>query len=158
MKIINNRIILTTKEIAAELNVAQKYISELVQDQGMPKLKHNQFDLVDVLRWHREYKLAEKDRIIKKLQDDDPQKDLARKNAEKRELELQEMRGEIVFVDQLKPAWLSQIKIIVQKLDGFPAKTAPLLKGLGTIPEIKKVLTNNINKVKEDISQAEVIF
>lgn len=148
--------ICTTKEIAAELNVAQKYISELVQDHGMPKIRHNQFDLIQVLRWYHEYKLAEKDRVIKKLQDDDPQKDLARKNAEKRELELQEMRGEIVSKELAMQTWLTLTKIIVQKIDGLPVKLSVKLKGLNDIATIKKIIIDDINKLKAEISDTRL--
>ncbi len=135
----------TTQELALLFNRADKYISELVKLQGMPKLDHNRFKLFDCLQWWIKYQLGIKNREIERIKNqEDPQKDLARKNIILKEIEIQKEAGDLVFYEDIKKLYLNQVQIFIKSLEGMPSKLAPQLKGRRDTREIISIIQDEI--------------
>lgn len=84
---------------------------------------------------------------------DKPQDTLALKNAELKDLMLQEKLKNLVDANQVSDMFSEAISIIISNIDGMPIRLAPQLISRGNIKEILKILEDNFNKLKETIAK-----
>lgn len=80
---------------------------------------------------------------------------LTRINADKKELELQKAKGELIKTEIAVKLWGGIIVNIKKKLDQIVAKLPPLAYGL-TIPEIKSVTERIIFEVSSEIANPDL--
>ena len=80
---------------------------------------------------------------------------LTRINADKKELELQKAKGELINTEIAVKLWGGIIVNIKKKLDQIVAKLPPLAYGL-TIPEIKSVTERIIFEVSSEIANPDL--
>ena len=80
---------------------------------------------------------------------------LTRINADKKELELEKARGELLDTAFAQKMWGGVLENIVKKIDIIPAKLPPLAFGL-SIPEIKAVTERMIFEVKNEMSNPDL--
>jgi phage terminase Nu1 subunit (DNA packaging protein) len=77
--------------------------------------------------------------------------------AEKAEMEAAEMRGSLVPVDQIAGAVHSAVIIMKTRLGAVPAKTAPLVAGVKSIPAVERVIRDNIEEALGELAKVEVL-
>jgi len=77
---------------------------------------------------------------------------LDRLRADKVELELEEMRGKLVHVDKISTHWANVANLIRTRMLAVPTKAAPLVKGAGTLAEIKETLEVLIHDALTELS------
>ena len=80
---------------------------------------------------------------------------LTRINADKKELELEKARGELIDTAFAQKMWGGVLENIVKKIDIIPSKLPPLAFGL-SIPEIKAVTERMIFEVKNEMSNPDL--
>jgi phage terminase Nu1 subunit (DNA packaging protein) len=80
---------------------------------------------------------------------------LTRINADKKELELEKARGELIDTAFAQKMWGGVLENIVKKIDIIPSKLPPLAYGL-SIPEIKAVTERMIFEVKNEMSNPDL--
>lgn len=80
---------------------------------------------------------------------------LTRINADKKELELEKARGELLDTAFAQKMWGGVLENIVKKIDIIPAKLPPLAYGL-SIPEIKSLTERMIFEVKNEMSNPDL--
>lgn len=149
-------IIVTTKELAELFGYSEKYISELVSAHGLPKSGHNQFNLTACIKWILKYSKELFEREVEKIKSTKAQDTLALKNAEYKDLLIKEKNGQLISKDDVMTEWLNELNIIIANLDGFPFKTAALLRSLSDEKEIIKILESEINKLKSRIAATKL--
>ena len=81
---------------------------------------------------------------------------LQKARADKAEMEAAEMRGSLVPVDQIAGALHSAIIIMKTRLGAVPAKTAPLVAGVKSIPAVERVIRDNIEEALAELAKVEV--
>jgi len=80
---------------------------------------------------------------------------LTRINADRKELELEKARGELLDTSFAQKMWAGVLENIIKKIDIIPAKLPPLAYGL-SIPEIKSVTERMIFEVKNEMSNPDL--
>jgi len=80
---------------------------------------------------------------------------LTRINADKKELELEKARGELLDTAFAQKMWGGVLENIVKKIDIIPSKLPPLAYGL-SIPEIKAVTERMIFEIKNEMSNPDL--
>ncbi len=80
---------------------------------------------------------------------------LTKIQADRKELQLQKERGELIHVETAMKMWGSVIQQIRQKLLAIPTKASPILHGAKTIAETKETLEKFIFEVLEEITETE---
>ena len=152
MKTELKKITATTNELAKLFGVVPKYVSELVTLRGMPKVKHNTFNLIECVKW----RFADLENIHKKecekLKADDPTKDVARKNAELKEFQLQEIRKNLLPADKVKSDMIIFLTTIKTGVNGLGAKVGPRLKNENDVKKIIRTIDAEVNNILNRIS------
>lgn len=138
------------KALADLFGVTEKYISELVLTQNMPKSGYGEFKLYDCVKWYIDYKQQSHRKEVQKIKNEDEQKRLTRANAALKELALKEKEGELIPYEKVKSAWLDEMKILAVAFDGIPAKAAIELEG-NTKQEMQGILKKHIDEAREKI-------
>jgi len=150
------KIIITTKQLAELFKVAEKYVSELVLLHGMPKVAHNQFNLVECLLWWTDYQKKLLLREIEKLKKDKPQDDLARNQSKLKEMEIKRQEGKLIDADLVEVAWRVNYKILSESLQSQGARIAPKIVGKTDTKEITLLIDEDNNKKLKEISELPV--
>ena len=81
---------------------------------------------------------------------------LLKARADKAEMEAAEMRGQLVPVDQISGAMHTAVIIMKTRLGAVPAKTAPLVAGVKSIPAVERVIRENIEEALAELAKVEV--
>lgn len=81
---------------------------------------------------------------------------LVKARADKAEMEAAEMRGQLVPADQIAGALHAAIIIMKTRLGAVPAKTAPLVAGVKSIPAVERVIRDNIEEALAELAKVEV--
>lgn len=150
-------IVVTSEDLAKLLPIKNRnYISELVRDHKFPRVKHNQYPLVDFIKRYVSYldELCE-DRL-KKIREENTRSRLERANAEIKELALAEKRGGLLDAELVSDAWLNEMAVIVSELETFPTKAAPNLLGIKSTKDMINKLVEEINKVRTRIAKLKI--
>lgn len=82
---------------------------------------------------------------------------LQKARADKAEMEADEMRGQLVPVSQIASALHSAIIIMKTRLGAVPAKAAPLVAGMKSIPAVERVIRDNIEEALAELTKVEVL-
>jgi len=82
---------------------------------------------------------------------------LQRARADKAEMEAAEMRGQLVPVEQIAGSVHSAVIIMKTRLGAVPAKTAPMVAGVKSIPAVERVIRDNIEEALGELAKVEVL-
>ena len=144
-----DQIILSRKDLAELFGYKNEgYINELEKDYGLPKVDWNKYELSACLKWFLQYKEEIHQKEIEKTKAAKPQDDLARKNAQLKQLEIEEKTGLLIDADLVRNAWLNEVTIFVSALDTILADAQIQIKH----PETIEILRNIITKRREAIA------
>lgn len=80
---------------------------------------------------------------------------LTRINADRRELQLRQERGQLIRTVLAQKLWGAVLQNMNQKLEALPVKIAPMLQGL-TIPETKAALDKAIYEVRLEMTNPDL--
>jgi len=80
---------------------------------------------------------------------------LTRINADRKQLELEKMRGETIDTERAQQVWSAVMQNIVNKLEIIPSKLPPMAYGL-TIPEIKALVEQMLYEVRNEIANPDL--
>jgi hypothetical protein len=150
--------IIVGRKIIAELlgYKNEKYINELEKEADLPKIKHNQYPVFDCFRWYVDYLKSNHEKEIDRLKSDKPQDDLARKNAELKQIELDKQNLKLLDRDELFPALLNEYGVFKTSTEGQGARLAARLKGVNSFDEIKNIIDTDNNEIFKKLANGIV--
>lgn len=150
-----NNMIVTSKVIGEIIGTTDKWVRQLAYEGKIPKHESGSYELVPTIKAYINYikvgNDAQKGSDKSKL---DKEKYLHEKaKREKAELILGEMKGELhdaAIVEEVVTNMLSNFRA---KLLSIPPKTAPILLGVDSIPEIQEILETKIYEALKELSE-----
>jgi len=148
--------IMTQTEAAKALKCSQAYISKLTKEEKIKKYTKGKVDLDEILQYKHgmdtETTQVINDSPLGKNQMTYAQAKTAREaySAKKAKLEVEEMEGKLIRVDEVKKDAETTARIVTTKLLAIPNKIAPQLVGLEA-SEIKSNITDAINEVLSEL-------
>jgi len=77
---------------------------------------------------------------------------LTRINADRKELDLKIVQGELIHVDIAMQQWGQVVMTIRSKLLAIPTKLSPLVLGCQNLPEIKETIERSIHEVMSELA------
>lgn len=80
---------------------------------------------------------------------------LTRINADRKELELQRMRGDLIPTEEAQALWGAVITILIRKFEAIPAKLPPMVHGR-TMAEIKEIVEDFIFDLRSELSEPDL--
>lgn len=72
--------------------------------------------------------------------------------AKQEEIKAQQLAGELVDRETIKTEWLKTAAAIRNRLLAIPTKTAPLVLAVKTLPEVKRILEDQIHEALAELS------
>jgi hypothetical protein len=135
------------------LGHSQNYVSELVKERGMPKSGHNQFPLVDCVKWQLNYQIGLKQQEIDKLRAEiDPAKENQKNSAILKQLQIDREMNNLLSREDVEKLYFKQIEIIIKMVDSLAAKLSVQLVGRSDVRDIQRVIEDEIFLLKENIA------
>lgn len=131
-------------------------INNLVSKEGAPRLSHNEYPLFEFIQWHRDYLTKIHQSEIEKIKSEKPQDELARKNAELKDILIKQKSGNLLNAHLVESEWLEKENMIVSNLDGFVIKASSFLIGLTSQSEVQEKLQIEINALKTRIANTKL--
>lgn len=146
----------TRDEIAHAFNIGGPMINKLVR-QGMPKLSHGKYDLIECTRWYVEFwrkkAAGAGDKDI-----GEERKALIISQTERTNLENAKLRGELIEAGRVAQA-LNEIAVIVAgQLDGLGARAAAEVAAIDDVAEVQRVLLNECRAIRQSIAESIQAF
>jgi hypothetical protein len=151
-----NEINIRRLQVAELFGLDEKYINELVSSHGLPKEGHNEYNLVKCLKWFVAYKDELHIRECNRIKQEKPQDHLARKSAEKKDLEIQIMQNKLIEADTVRMAISNIFILLSQWLDTMGVRLAPLVIGKTEKKEIQNLINEEAVKIKLEICKMPV--
>ncbi len=134
----------STEIIAHVFGVTKSRIRQLSKE-GMPKAGRNRYPLIACVQWYIGFwknKADYSDTVINKHQ-----RRLVQAKADKAEMEVKVMRGELVHANQVKNDALKIGTMVRTSLEGIGNKVAPILADMNTAPEVASVINKEVNAI-----------
>jgi len=150
-----SKYIITRKELAEILGYDERYINQLVNEKGLPRLEFNQYDLIEVVKWWKNYIEELHQEELKRVRVTKPQDELALKSARLKELEILEREGKLIEVDLVRSAWLEEMKLLKELLDSLGARLSHNLVGKD-VKMIKKIIDEEVERIEQNISELPI--
>ena len=162
----------TQSEIAAKLGFSDRWLRKLVEDGVLKDPGRNAWDAVDAARQiieHQSGVIAKQKAEIATLHSQraaaegasanksDEDARLAKAKADKAEMEVAEMRGELIPAGQVAETFHGSIIIMKTRLNGIPAKAAPLAHGAPSVAAAEKVIRDHVDEALAELGKAEII-
>jgi phage terminase Nu1 subunit (DNA packaging protein) len=143
-----------TKVADSVFGIGWRRYRQLASDGVVPPVGGGKIDFVEASKKLIEYyrKRAETGGSLSLT---DERTRLTRINADRKELELEKMRGDTIDTEKAQQAWAAVMQNIVNKLEIIPSKLPPLACGL-TIPEIKAVVEKMLYEVRNEIANPDL--
>lgn len=142
------------KTLAALLGYKnENSINNLVSVHAAPRSDHNEYPLFDFIIWHREYVEKNHQAEIDRVKSEKPQDLLARRNAELKEIELQQKRKELIPFTQVQLAWLNEFQMLKMSFQGLGIKASPSLINKQTQKEVVDIIDLEVNTIFDRIAK-----
>lgn len=144
--------IVNKAELAKTLGRSERNLTEL-QKEGLPVKKirergqSNDYDTADVINW-----------LIKRASDTSGAMEKAKlrltvAQADKAELEADELRGSLIRLDDMKTAWLNVFGSFRARILGMPARLTPQIAALRDHVKINNLLTDYCHEALNELAQ-----
>ncbi|WP_205600751.1 type IV toxin-antitoxin system AbiEi family antitoxin domain-containing protein [Gracilibacillus sp. YIM 98692] len=143
--------IVTTKEISEILNLGDRRIRQLANENALVRIGHGKYDLPASINSYIEY-VVDREKPEGDLDKTEEEALWTRARRKKTELELQIMRGELHRSEDVKLVMNDMLGAFRARLLGLPSKTAPQILGKSEIPAIKNVLKDAVFEALEELS------
>jgi hypothetical protein len=143
-----------TKVSDSVFGITWRRYRQLASDGVVPPVVGGKIDFVEASKQLIEYyrKRAEAGGSLSLT---DERTRLTRINADRRQLELEKMRGETIDTEKAQRVWAAVMQNIVNKIEIIPSKLPPLAYGL-SIPEIKAVVEQMLYEVRNEIANPDL--
>lgn len=143
-----------TKVADAVFGIGWRRYRQLATDGVVPPVSGGKIDFVEASKKLIEYyrKRAETGGSLSLT---DERTRLTRINADRKQLELEKMRGETIDTERAQQVWAAVMQNVVNKLELLPAKLPPMAYGL-TIPEIKALVEKMLYEVRNEIANPDL--
>lgn len=145
----------TRDELAHAFNIGGPMINKLVR-QGMPKLSHGKYDLIECTRWYVELWRKKSSGGEKDIGEE--RKALIVAQTERTNLENARLRGEQILAPRVERALNEVAVIVATQLDGLPARAAAEVAALNDVAEVQRVLLNECRSIRQSIADAVATF
>jgi hypothetical protein len=148
----------TQTKAAEYAECTRQYITKLVTEGRVKRYDDGKVDLYEVLNYMQKTdNLQEKDiSESSKSQEEMPLSEAKRRREiillRIDEMEYKERKGEIVRIETVKKHWATIATILRNNLLAIPTKAAPYCVGKSA-NEIKEILSDELNKVLEDMQK-----
>ena len=136
--------IVSGPEAASFLGVSERTFYRLVEEGIIPKTAKGEYILGDVTEVYWKHVLGSEGLEFEQTR-------LTKAKADKAEIELAELRGEMHSYTDVEDAWTKDVMNAKTRLLSIPSKIAPEVVGK-TLPEITKTLKNAINEALEELA------
>lgn len=140
----------SVQTIAELLGITPRRVQQLAVKGVLPKPERGKYELVPTVQGYvkhlRELSQGQGSSLTEE------RVRLTKYNADKKELELQKARGELIQVSLAMELWGGIIQNMRSKLLGMPTKLAPLCFGSKSIPDIKSKIEKTVHEVMRDIA------
>lgn len=133
-------IIVSSKVLCQILDYDHRYISELVNDHGLPKIAHNKYPLLECIEWDKKYQKQLAEKKIKEARDTRSRLEAAQ--AELKELELKEKQNELGPVAEFELAMKNEVSLFVKMFNSLGTQ---LRYDLNLSPEQNDIIQNKID-------------
>lgn len=162
----------TQSEIAAILGFSDRWLRKLIEGGAVKEAARNAWDALDVARQLITYystlverqkaeiaslraQIANAEGSSANKSDEDAR--LAKAKADKAEMEVAEMRGELIPAGQVAETLHGAIVIMKTRLNGIPAKAAPLAHGAPSVAAAEKVIRDHVDEALAELGKAEIV-
>jgi len=150
----------TQSECAEWLDLSERRFRELLDQGAIERAEKGQYDLKSVVQQYvrniREVAAGRGGGEAQTVKADEEAR-LLRAKADKAEMEAQEMRGDLVPAAQIADTVNSAVIIMKTRLGAVPAKAAPLVAGVKSIPAVERVIRDNIEEALDELSKTEIV-
>jgi len=139
--------------LAEAFNVTGRRVQQLAQDDIIPKSVRGKYDLIACTAAYTKY-LHER-ATGKDIEPQDVHKErtrLLKAQADKTELEVKSMNGELIAAEQVELLWGGLVSAFRAKIMGLPVRCAHRVLNLNTYQEIEEVLRGHVNEALEELS------
>lgn len=144
--------IVNKRELAKILGKSERALTEW-QKEGMPiassgaRGQANRYDTQKVIEW-----------LIKRASDQSSKMDAAKlrltiAQAEKAELEVKEMHGELIAVDDMKMMWSNVLAAFRAKVLSIPSRLTPQLTHLNDPKKIDKIIKETLFEALNELAE-----
>ena len=154
-------IVVTRKQLAEILGYENEAsVTNLVSLKGAPKVGYSEYPLIDFLKWYIRFLKASHKKKLEKSKT--WASEVNRYNAEIKKLQLQEKKKELLPKDEVEQTFLFANKIIIDTLEGMPAKVAAKLVGIDDqkkmTDELKKIVGELRDFVADQFFRASTVY
>ena len=134
---------------------SRQYRKHAVED-GAPSVIRGKIDIFQACKWLiGYYRALAKGQGSLSLTDERTR--LTKITADRKELQLEEEKGELINTMEAMEAWGIVCQAIRSKVLSTPSKLAPLILGIKTISEIKEITEKFIREVLTEIANPDLI-
>lgn len=133
------------------LGVHERTINRMHKD-GMPRISHGRYDLAVCVQWNLAQANAKTDQVPAGDTSERKRYDAAR--ARSAELELALREGELVPLADVKRIVQRIVAIVVARLQGLPARAAPIVVTMTSPREIQLAIKGEIDGLRDELAAA----
>jgi len=142
--------------LAKLFNLSERRIQQLARDGIIPKPERNgRYDLIGCVQGYIKY-LQERATGRGEIEPQDTYIERARllkAQADKTELEVKAMKGELIDADEVDTLWSGLVATFRSRLLALPARCAHLVMSLKTYPEIESALRAQVFEALSELSR-----
>jgi len=139
--------------LEAIFHVSQQMISEYVKA-GMPRPDHGKYDLEACVMWWVDRQRAAMDKKLSELGREEQETRLKRIQAEKQELIVAQMRGEIVRVDEVNDEYGRVVAAARSRMLSMSSKLAPAVIACTSAIDAQVVIEAAVREVLQELGTA----
>lgn len=140
----------TVVELSRWFGITPRRVQSLVTDGHLTKPEAGKYDLKESVRQYIEFLRKSGRGGGVKLVDEKTR--LTTAQADREELELEEMKGELVSASTVEKAWGAEFAAIRQSLLSMPSKAAPVVAQMESVGEVKAFLDELIHDTLAGLS------
>ncbi|MDA3732375.1 hypothetical protein PBV87_12840 [Niameybacter massiliensis] len=156
---INSDTIVGTQVLAEIFRVDPRRIRQMVQEGKIPRYKNGSYKLIETLQKYHEYiEGINEDKnvnLVKKESENEKLK-LEKIKRKKAELELMQLTGDLVNVEEFKQLYAGLIINFRSKMLALPNKVSPSIVGIDNLITVQDILTKEIYAALEELSKTDI--
>lgn len=139
----------------AILKITSRRYRQLADENLVPKPEKGQVDLMPAIRDYIEY-LHQRLQGAGSTSLTDERTRLTKIQADRKELELLKLQGELLPVREAMAAWSAVILTMKMRLQGFSRKLAPIVFGCNKETEIQELLQREIDEICKELAEPDL--
>ena len=141
--------------LAKLFNLTERRVQQLVREGILPKPEKGRYDLIACVQAYIKY-LQDRATGRGDIEPQDTYAERARllkAQADKTELEVKAMNGELVATDQVELLWAGLVSSFRARMLALPVRCAHLLMSLKTYPEIEVCLREHVHEASNELAR-----